>query len=76
MEEGRCQSVNKTGGGERAGAGGKFLKMTETKILCGETVQGSSSWASGFKEAFHMSPDVTLLEQDGDVNRDIKELLK
>jgi hypothetical protein len=39
-----------------------FLKMTETKMRCGETVP------QGVKEAFHTSPDVTLA---GDVTTSI-----
>ena len=48
-------SVNKTGGESERELAANFLKMTETKMRCGETVP------QGVKEAFHTSPDVTLL---------------
>ena len=55
-EEGCCHWwVSKTGGESERELAANFLKMTETKMRCGETVP------QGVKEAFHTSPDVTLL---------------
>jgi hypothetical protein len=53
-EEGCCHDEVSKQEGERELAA-NFLKMAETKMRCGETVP------QGVKEAFHTSPDVTLL---------------